>query len=132
MLMSALVDAGADKKKVTGAIFACQKFLKESKVTKDSFEKVKTHGFSATQLSLSYRDRVYERTGSEMLSALEKMCDTLGLEGKARKFAQNTVAVALPIRGGVPERAGLLRALYLLAALMEKRAQERRHMEAAE
>lgn len=91
MLVSALVDAGADKKKVADAIFACQKFLKGSKITKVSFEKVNTHGFSATQLVLSCKDNVHERKGSEMVIALEKTCDLLGIKGKARKFAQSSL-----------------------------------------
>lgn len=91
MLVSALVDAGADKKKVADAIIACQKFLKGSRITKVSFNKVNTHGFSATQLELSCKDNVHERKGVEMTRALEKTCDLLGIAGKARRFAQSSL-----------------------------------------
>jgi uncharacterized protein (TIGR00299 family) protein len=91
MLMSALVDAGADRKKVADAIFACQKCLKGSKITKVSFDKVNTHGFSATQLTLAFKDSVHERKGAEMTGALEKTCDLLGISGKARRFAESSL-----------------------------------------
>lgn len=91
MLVSALVDAGADRKKVKNAILTCQKFLKGSKITKVSFNKITTHGFSATQLSLSYKDTVHERNGADMVAALEKTCDELGLSDKSRRFAQKTM-----------------------------------------
>ncbi len=91
MLVSALVDAGADRKKVTNAILACQKFLKGSRITKASFDKITTHGFSATQLLLSCKDSVHERKGSEMMAALEKICDSLGVTGKARRFAESSL-----------------------------------------
>jgi uncharacterized protein (TIGR00299 family) protein len=87
MLMSSLVDAGADKAKVTDAIFACQNFLEESKISKVDFAKVVSHGFSATQLQMQYTDSVHERSGAEMYSSLAKCCNSLGLEHKARTFA---------------------------------------------
>jgi uncharacterized protein (TIGR00299 family) protein len=91
MLMSALVDAGADRGKVADAIFACQEFLEGSKVTRVSFDKVIAHGFSATQLRMSYRDGVHERKGAEMLRALARTCDSLGLEQRAKAFAQESL-----------------------------------------
>ncbi|AIF84821.1 TIGR00299 family protein [Candidatus Nitrososphaera evergladensis SR1] len=91
MLVSALVDAGASAKKVRDAIFACQDSLKGSKISNASFEKIVTHGFSATQLQLSYKDGVHERKGAEMLRALTKTCDTLDLEQRAKAFALDTL-----------------------------------------
>lgn len=87
MLLSSLVDAGADKKKVTDAIFACENFLPQSKISKAAFEKVVTHGFSATRLQMTYRDRVHERKGAEMVRALTRCCDSLDLGQKAKTFA---------------------------------------------
>jgi uncharacterized protein (TIGR00299 family) protein len=91
MLVSALVDAGASAKKVQDAMFACQDSLKGSKISDASFEKIVTHGFSATQLKLSYKDGVHERKSAEMVRALTKTCDALGLEQRARAFALDTI-----------------------------------------
>ena len=87
MLVSALVDAGANAGKVSDAIFACQDSLKGSKITKASFSKVNSHGFAATQLQLECKDNVHERKGSEMHKALIRICESLGLEQRARDFA---------------------------------------------
>ena len=87
MLMASLVDAGASKAKVVDSIFACQDFLKGSKVTKADFAKVVVHGFSATQLQMKYSDGVHERKGAEMHRALARCCDSLGLDQRAKTFA---------------------------------------------
>src|ERR1044071_7536352 len=70
MLMSSLVDAGASKDKIIDAIFACQNFLKGSKITKASFEKTLSRGLSATRLDLVCKDRLRERKGVEMYRAI--------------------------------------------------------------
>jgi len=87
MLMSSLVDAGASKSKVVDAIFACQEFVKGSKIAKADFTKVVSHGFSAMQLQMKYTDGVHERSGAEMNRSLARCCDSLGLEEKAKAFA---------------------------------------------
>jgi hypothetical protein len=87
MLMSGLVDAGASESKVVDAIFACQNFLKGSKVAKVDFAKVVSHGFAATQLQMKYTDSVHERKGAEMHRSLARCCDSLGLEQRAKTFA---------------------------------------------
>lgn len=87
MLMSSLVDAGASKSKIADAIFACQDFLKGSKIAKVNFAKIVSHGFAATQLQMKYTDSVRERKGSEMHHSLVRCCDSLGLEQRAKTFA---------------------------------------------
>jgi uncharacterized protein (TIGR00299 family) protein len=87
MLVSALVDAGANASKVTDAIFACQDSLKGSRIKKASFVKVNSRGFAATQLQLEYKDSIHERKASEMQKALELTCESLGLEQRATDFA---------------------------------------------
>ncbi|SRR5581483_3839848 len=87
MLMSSLVDAGANKDKVIEAIFACQNFMKGSKIVRASFEKTISHGFAATRLDLLCKDNAHERKGIEMHRALAACCDSLDLDQKAKVFA---------------------------------------------
>ena len=91
MLMSALVDAGARAKKIEDAIFACQDSLEGSKIRSVSFEKIVTHGFSATQLRFSYKDDIRERRGAEIIRAINKTCDSLDLEQRAKAFALDSI-----------------------------------------
>jgi uncharacterized protein (TIGR00299 family) protein len=95
MLMSALVDAGANAKKVQDAIYACQDHLKGSRISNASFEKIVTHGFSATQLQFKYSDHIHERKGIEMLRALTKTCDVLGFDQRTKAFALNTIKMII-------------------------------------
>src|SRR6185503_16735591 len=87
MLMSSLVDAGANKSKVIDAVFACQDHFKGSKISKVDFAKIKSHGFSATQLQMKYSDTVHERKGEEMLNSLKRICNSLGFDQKCKTFA---------------------------------------------
>ena len=87
MLLSSLVDAGANKKRVTAAIFACQKFLKGSSIQEVNFRRKVFGGFGATQLALRSRDNVSARRGSEMYQALSQCCEHAGLGSSGRAFA---------------------------------------------
>src|ERR671912_668341 len=87
MLVSSLVDAGANKTKVIDAIFACQNFVKDSRIINAHFTKVISHSFAATQLQMKYKDGVLKRKGTELYSALARCCDSVGLEHRAKTFA---------------------------------------------
>jgi uncharacterized protein (TIGR00299 family) protein len=95
MLMSSLVDAGANKTKVIEAIFACQNFVKDSTIINAHFAKVTLHGFAATQLQIKFKDRVLKRKGTEMYPALARCCDSLGLEHRAKKFALGSLKMII-------------------------------------
>jgi uncharacterized protein (TIGR00299 family) protein len=95
MLMSSLVDAGANKTKVIEAIFACQNFVKDSTIINAHFAKVTSHGFAATQLQMKFKDRVLKRKGTEMYPALARCCDSVGLEHRAKKFALDSLKMII-------------------------------------
>jgi uncharacterized protein (TIGR00299 family) protein len=87
MLLSSLVDAGANKNRVVAAIFECQNYLGECTISKVTFTRKLVSGFKATQLMLVYEDRTLSRRGSEMYASLAQCCDHLGLSATARMFA---------------------------------------------
>jgi uncharacterized protein (TIGR00299 family) protein len=95
MLMSSLVDAGANKTKVIEAIFACQNFVKDSTIINAHFAKVTSHGFAATQLQMKFKDRVLKRKGTEMYPALARCCDSVGLEHRAKTFALDSLKMII-------------------------------------
>ena len=86
MLLSCLIDAGANKDKVIDAILACQNFLKGSRIISASFAKTVSHGFSATRFRFEYRDSARMRRGMEMYRALALCCNSLDLEQRAKMF----------------------------------------------
>jgi pyridinium-3,5-bisthiocarboxylic acid mononucleotide nickel chelatase len=87
MLLSSLIDAGADRNKIISAIISCQNFLEGSKITNATFIKTKTHGFYATQFDFQFRDTISERNGMKMFRSLALCCDFLKLEQRAKTFA---------------------------------------------
>jgi pyridinium-3,5-bisthiocarboxylic acid mononucleotide nickel chelatase len=87
MLLSSLVDAGADKNRVIAAIFECQNHLEGCTISKVTFTKKLVSGFKATQLVLEYKDGTSARRGSEMYASLARCCDRIGLRARARVFA---------------------------------------------
>ncbi|HET6780130.1 MAG TPA: nickel pincer cofactor biosynthesis protein LarC, partial [Nitrososphaera sp.] len=95
MLMSSLVDAGANKTKVIEAIFACQNFVKGSRIIKAHFAKVISHGFAATQLQMRYKDSVRKHKGAEMYRTLARCCDSVGLEHRAKTFALDSLKMII-------------------------------------
>jgi pyridinium-3,5-bisthiocarboxylic acid mononucleotide nickel chelatase len=86
MLLSSLIDAGANKNKVINAIIACQNFVKGSKIIDANFYKTISHGFSATRFELEYKDSTSHRRGIEMFRSLALCCDSLDLEQRAKTF----------------------------------------------
>lgn len=101
MLMASLVDAGAGKTKVIDAIFACQDFLKGSRIARADFAKVVSHGFAATQLQMKYTDSVHERKGGEMYRSLASCCDSLGLDQRAKTFALESLKTIISAEAAI-------------------------------
>jgi uncharacterized protein (TIGR00299 family) protein len=87
MLLSSLVDAGANKDRVTAAIFECQNYLGGCTISKVTFTRKLVSGFKATQLFLEYEDGTSTRRGSEMYTSLARCCDHIGLSTSSRVFA---------------------------------------------
>src|SRR5918912_3291687 len=86
MLLSSLVDAGADKQKVLNAILACQNYLKGSKIKYADFTRTTHNGFSAMQFQFKYNDSVSQRRGIEMYRSLGLCCDSLKMQQRAKTF----------------------------------------------
>jgi uncharacterized protein (TIGR00299 family) protein len=91
MLLSSLVDAGANKKRVTAAIFGCQKYLKGSSIQEVSFRRKIFGGFGATQLVLRSHDKVSARRGTEMYLALSQCCEHAGIGSSGTAFALDSL-----------------------------------------
>jgi len=86
MLLSSLIDAGANKQKVLNAVLTCQSFLKGSKIKHADFVKTTSNGFSATQFQFKYTDSVSRRRGIEMYRSLGLCCDSLDMQQRAKTF----------------------------------------------
>ncbi len=86
MLLSALIDLGADKKKVIDSIYKCESILSGSKIKEARFEKVNSNGFNATRFYFEYNEKIYKRKGIDMVRDLSKSIEYLDLKPRSKSF----------------------------------------------
>ncbi len=91
MLLSSLIDLGADKNKVLTGISKSAKFLSNSTIEKIDFEQITKHGIRSFQLILEVEEGVHERKGSEIKKAIFNSVTEIGLSQKAKTFAESCI-----------------------------------------
>lgn len=91
MLLSSLIDVGANKKKVIDSIYACQDYFKETKIRNVDFLKTTSHGISCTKFLFDYSDWAHSRTGSVVYKAISACSDSLHLSKVAKSFVLNSL-----------------------------------------
>jgi len=91
MILSSLVDLGANKRKVLDAIFTTEEFLEGSKILKAEFEECKRHNMRALFLKLEYKDNKDHRDGIELYDSIDRCANKLSLDPIYRTFALNCI-----------------------------------------
>lgn len=91
MLLSSLVDIGANKKKVIDSIYACQDYFNGTKIRKVDFLKSVSHGISCTKFLFDYVDSTHSREGSTVYKAISACSDSLRLSNLAKSFVLNSL-----------------------------------------
>ncbi len=91
MILSSLVDLGADKKRIIAGIKESEKFLAGSTINKIDFQKIQKHGIDCLQLILEINEEPHERKGSEIKKAITDSTKALGLSDKSQIFAESCI-----------------------------------------
>jgi len=91
MLLSSLVNLGADKNKIIDGIIKSQKFLPDSTIKKMDFQKIQKRGIESTELILEIDESISERKGVEIKKAILNAVDELNLPTKAKTFAESCI-----------------------------------------
>jgi uncharacterized protein (TIGR00299 family) protein len=91
MILSALIDLGADKKKVIDSIYKCENILPGSKIKEARFEKVNSNGFNATRFCFEYNEKVYKKKGIDMVRDLTKSIEYLDLKPRSKSFILDSI-----------------------------------------
>ncbi|MDC0204977.1 nickel pincer cofactor biosynthesis protein LarC [Nitrosopumilus sp.] len=91
MILSSLVNLGADKNKIIEGIEKSQKFLPDSTIKKIDFQKIQKRGIESTQLILEINENVSERKGVEIKKAIINSVNELRLSTKAKTFAESCI-----------------------------------------
>ncbi len=91
MLLSSLVNMGANKSRIIEGIHSAESLCKEVKVKKLDFVEVKKNSLHATGLLLEIDDNAQTRKGTEIKEIIEKSVEKLQISEKAKTFAVNTI-----------------------------------------
>lgn len=91
MLLSALVNIGANKSKIIDGVHSTQNYLKGSKIKKLDFEKTIKYGTEATHLVLDIEENQHERRGIEIQECVLLTSDNLGLSEESKVFAKESI-----------------------------------------
>ncbi len=91
MLLSALIDLGADKKKVIDSIYTCENIIPGSRIKDVRFEKIDSNGFSATRFYFEYKDEIQERKGIEIIKNTSQYLEMLDLKLRSKSFIMESI-----------------------------------------
>ena len=91
MLLSSLIDLGADKNEIINSIKKTEKFLSGSTIEKIDFQKTKKHGIESTELILEIDENISKRKGIEIKKAILDSVNELNLSIKAKTFAESCI-----------------------------------------
>ena len=95
MLLSSLVNLGADKNKIIEGIIKSQKFLSDSTIKKMDFQKIQKQGIESTELILEIDENVSKRKGIEIKKAISDSVNELNLTTKAKTFAELCISTLI-------------------------------------
>ena len=101
MLLSALINLGADKSKIIKGIKTAEKFLDGSEIKKIDFENIKKHGTEATFLVLEVEEKVNERKGIEIKKCIQNSLEKLNLSEKANNFALSSIDTLMKVESKI-------------------------------
>jgi len=91
MLLSSLVNIGANKSKIIDGIRSAESLCKEVKIKKIDFVEVKKNSLQATELLLEIDDDIHERKGIEIKEIIEKSTEKLTISESAKTFAIKSI-----------------------------------------
>ena len=91
MLLSSLVNIGANKSKIIDGIHNAESLCNDVKVKKIDFVEVKKNSLQATELLLEIDDHVHERKGIEIKEIIRKSAEKLKISESAKTFAVKSI-----------------------------------------
>jgi len=91
MMLSALVNLGANKSKIIEGIKIAEKNLPDSIINTIDFGKVHKLGIEATELILDFKEETRNRKGIEILQCIEKSSEEFGFSNAAKNFSISSI-----------------------------------------
>lgn len=101
MLLGALVDAGANKAKITKLAEVIPEFLSDCKEITIDFEEVNRSGIQATRIGINIHEYIHHRDGATLLNALTRILPKFDLSKEANDFAINSLKTLIQTEASV-------------------------------
>ena len=101
MILSSLVDLGANKSKIIEGVKKSANLLDGTTIKKIDFIKVQKNGKSATQLILEIDENIHERKGIDMKKCIESASEKLELSNIAKEFAVKSINTLITAESNV-------------------------------
>jgi uncharacterized protein (TIGR00299 family) protein len=95
MLLSGLIDLGADKKIVIDAIYSCEDHFKSSKIRSVDFIKAKSNGISCTKFLFDFKEDYQSLLGTTMYRSVSRYCDALDFGLRPKAFVLNSLKLLI-------------------------------------
>jgi pyridinium-3,5-bisthiocarboxylic acid mononucleotide nickel chelatase len=90
MLLSALVDLGAERKKVIDGIYLCADHFDGCEINSIDFIKTRSNGISCTEFLFDYKEKHHSLVGSALYRMAADCCDSLDLGSRPKAFVLNS------------------------------------------
>jgi len=101
MLLSSLIDSGADKKKIIKNINKIQNYFQDSKINKIDFIKTESNGIGATRFIFEFDEKLEEKNAVDMYGVIANCCHNIGLSEKAKKFAIESIKTIINVESKI-------------------------------
>jgi uncharacterized protein (TIGR00299 family) protein len=97
MLLSSLVDCGANKNKIIKNIDKIQHHFPDTKINKIEFIKTESNGIKATRFIFDFDEKLKEKNATDMYRIIANCCHNIELSEKAKKFAIESIKTIIKV-----------------------------------
>ena len=97
MLLSSLIDIGANKSLIIKNIEKIQNFFSETKINKIDFIKTESNGIKATRFIFDFNETIKQRNAVDMYRIIANCCHNIILSEKAKRFAIESIKTIISV-----------------------------------
>ena len=97
MLLSSLIDIGANKNLIIKNIEKIQNFFSETKINKIDFIKTESNGIKATRFIFDFNETIKQRNAVDMYRIIANCCHNIILSEKAKRFAIESIKTIISV-----------------------------------
>jgi uncharacterized protein (TIGR00299 family) protein len=104
MLLSSLVDSGANKNKIIKNINKIQDYFQDAKINKIDFIRTESNGMKATRFIFDFDEKVKEKNAVDMYRIIADCCHKIDLSEKAKKFTIESIKTIIKVESIIHNR----------------------------